>query len=106
MRRGTTPTLPIRVIGADFAGCTLYVTLEQGSLQITKTNDDLSITPTEEGAMVGVFLSQEETLSFKKGTASIQMRWINSSGIADGSAIARIEIKDVLLEGVIEYDTD
>lgn len=103
MRRGTTPTITIRVIGEDFDGSTLYVTLEQGALELTKSGSDVLVTPTETGSTVAIFLTQEETLMFTKGTARIQIRWINSSGVADASPIKNIEVNPILLEGVIVW---
>lgn len=103
MRRGTTPTITIRVTGEDFDGSTLYVTLEQGALELTKSGSDVLVTPTETGSTVAIFLTQEETLMFAKGTARIQIRWINSSGIADASPIKNIEVNPILLEGVIVW---
>lgn len=103
MRRGTTPTIIIRVIGEDFDGATMYVTLEQGSYEVTKTGDDVTVTPTESGSTVSIFLSQSETLGFSKGTARIQIRWIDSGGIAQASPIKSIDVGPILLEGVIDY---
>lgn len=103
MRRGTTPTITITVTGEDFAGATMYVTLEQGNYELTKTGADVVVTPTQTGSTVVIFLSQEETLGFIKGTAKIQIRWINSSGVAQASPIKNIEVDPILLEGVIEY---
>ena len=40
---------------------------------------------------------------FTKGTARIQIRWINSSGVADASPIKNIEVNPILLEGVIVW---
>ena len=101
--RGTTPTITLRVKGTAFENSTLYVTLEQGAFELTKTGNDVLVTPTEDGSTVGIYLSQEETLQFVKGTAKIQIRWINSIGKARATKIKNIEIDPILLEGVIEY---
>ena len=103
MRRGTTPTIIINVTGEDFEDSTLYVTLEQGCFEMTKSGTDVEVTPTETGSTVSIYLSQEETLMFAPGKASIQIRWINSGGMAQASPIKNIEINPILLEGVIEY---
>lgn len=106
MRRGTTPTIVINVTGEDFSGATMYVTLEQGNTQLTKTNTDVVVTPTTDGSTVQIFLSQEETLAFTNGSARIQIRWIDSGGNAQASPIKAIEISPILLDGVITYDGD
>lgn len=103
MRRGTTPTININVTGETFAGATLYVTIEQGALEITKTNDDLTVTVDGNNSVVSVFLTQEETLQFVQGNARIQIRWITSDGTAKASPIKNIIINPILLEGVITY---
>lgn len=104
MYRGTTPTIVINVIGEDFSGDTLYVTLEQEKIELTKTGEDVVVTPTEDGSTVEIFLSQEDTLAFAKGNARIQIRWINASGVAQASPIKTIAVDPILLEGVITYD--
>ena len=106
MRRGTTPTIVINVTGEDFFESTLYVTLEQGEFELTKTGEDVAVTPTDNGATVEIFLSQEETLAFTNGSARIQIRWIDSGGNAQASPIKAIEISPILLDGVITYDGD
>lgn len=103
MRRGTTPTITITVTGEDFAGATMYVTLEQGDVELTKTGTDVVVTATQTGSTVEIFLSQEETLMFTKGTAKIQIRWIDQGGIAQASPIKNITVDAILLEGVITY---
>lgn len=104
MRRGTTPTITINVTGETFDNSTMYVTIEQSTLQITKTGDDIEVYPTEDGCTVALFLTQEETLKFAQGSARLQIRWITSDGVAQASPIKNISVDPILLEGVIEYD--
>ena len=83
MRRGTTPTLELTLTGVDaIASDTLYVTLKQSQREITKTNDDLSIEAGETESVINLYLSQQETLSLRKGTCEIQVRGINALGDA------------------------
>lgn len=105
MRRGTTPTLELTLTGVDaIASDTLYVTLKQSQREITKTNDDLSIEAGETESVINLYLSQQETLSLRKGTCEIQVRGINALGDAWASDIAAINIKEILRDGVITYD--
>ena len=104
MRRYTTPTITITVRGETFADSTIYVTLRQGSTLITKTNDDIIKTVDGENSTLYVLYSQEETGSLAKGTAQIQIRWINSNGIADATRVKLVQIDPVLMEGVIFYE--
>lgn len=103
MYRGTTPTIIINVIGETFENSTIYVTIEQTPLQITKTGEDVIVEATEEGCRLMISLTQEETLQFVKGYAKLQIRWINSSGIAQASPIKTIDVDPILLKGVITY---
>lgn len=103
MRRGTTPTIIIRVTGATFEDSTVYVTLKQCDTVLTKTSDDISISVEGNNSVISVYLSQEETLMFAKGELSIQIRWINSSGNAQASPIKKLEVDPILMGGVIQY---
>lgn len=104
MRRGTTPTITIRVRGETFDDSTIFVTFRQGNILITKTGDDVDKSITLEGCMLYIYLSQEETLSLHNGVMQIQIRWINFSNLAKASPIKTIQVDPILLEGVIEYD--
>lgn len=105
MRRGTTPTITITCIGETFDDSDLFVTLEQGCLQITKSGEDVIKTVLQGGedCTVAIYLTQEETLMLTKGSAQIQIRWINNNGLANASPIKSIKVDPILLEGVIEY---
>ena len=103
MRRGTTPTIIIHVIGTTFEGSKLFVTLEQKNTELTKSGEDVIVTPGDNSAVVELYLTQAETLAFSKGPASIQIRWINSAGVAQASPIKNIDIDPILLEGEISY---
>lgn len=105
MRRGTTPTLELTLTGVDaIASDTLYVTLKQSQKEITKTNPDLSVEDGDSASVINLYLSQQETLSLRKGTCEIQVRGINALGDAWASDIATINIKEILRDGVITYD--
>ena len=101
MYRGTTPTLTINVTGETFAGCTVYVTLQQDNHMITKVNP--TITVDGDDAVIEVEYTQEETLSFRRGQGLLQIRWIDSSETAYASPIKKVDIDAILKEGVIGY---
>ena len=103
MYRGTTPTIVLNVTGENFTGDTVYVTLQQENHKITKTGADLNITPDGDDATIEVFFTQEETLSFRRGTGLIQIRWIAADGTAAASPIKKVDIDPILQEGVIYY---
>ena len=101
MRRGTTPTLVLAVTGLNVAELdTIFITFEQGSLELTKSKDDITID--EEANTIKVTLSQEETLKFNAGSVNVQVRGIVADGsIAVASNIKTIKVGNVLLDGVI-----
>lgn len=98
MRRGTTPTLKIRIKGADLSEMeNIYVTIKQEGKEVTKTGDEISI----EGDMILVHLTQEDTLKFRQSCVWVQMRATTKDGLAVASNIRMLEMKDVLMDGVI-----
>lgn len=99
MRRGTTPTLKIKVIGMDVALFkSVYITIKQGSKELTKTNGDIEI---KDGNILSVFLDQEDTLKFLGGHVDIQLRAVTDNGLAVASDIKRMSMERVLKDGVI-----
>ena len=104
MRRGTTPTFTLNVTGATFSGCNVYVTIRQNGVMLTKSGEDLDISVIdEEHCKIVIGLTQEETLSLKTGKAAIQIRWIDSTGVAGASSIKEFCVNPILLEGEITY---
>lgn len=100
MRRGTTPTIAIKVHGCDLSKFeTIYVTFGQGTNLVDKTGEDLEI----EGDTVSVFLTQEDTLLFdsRKRTVEVQIRAVSEGGVAVASNIRQIPVDAILKEGVI-----
>lgn len=103
MRRGTTPTISLAVQGCDLTGCTIYATLKQGTTIITKTGNDLTVLPATDHTGVTFDLTQTDTLKLKPGKAAVQIRWIDSNGIALATDISEIDVTPILLEGEISY---
>ena len=101
MRRGTTPTFNIEC-DVDLTGYTIFVTLEQGNKEFTLTPE---CEATEDGCVLSVTLTQEQTLVFDdRGAASMQVRAIDQAGLAIASNIMTVDIGKILLDGVIAYD--
>lgn len=80
--RGVTPTLKLKVPESIDLGeaKTVYATFKQGSKKITKSGQDLDIN----GNVVGVYLTQEETLAFGSLDVEVQLNWIYNDVGADG----------------------
>lgn len=110
MYRGTTPTLPIRIAGADLTEAKLFLTIQDGKneqKQITlETPVDFTVTyDAESGATVGdVTLSQEQTLFLSEGSCTAQVRFIFADGTAGTTLKRSLSVNDVLLKDVIAYD--
>lgn len=107
MIRYTTPILPLEVEGVDLSeNEDVYVTLEQGGLELTKSGSDLTILYDAESdiSTITFTLSQEETAAFNiSKSVAIQVNFINSSGVRDATEIATVPVLRNLLDKVINY---
>lgn len=106
MIRGTTPTYTLFVEGHDLTGTTVFVTFKNDRRKLVLSGERLSVTGGEEESIVAFGLTQEETLALKEGTAQIQVRFIDSAGVAYATDIGKVTVGKVLQEGVIEYAGD
>ena len=107
MHRGTTPTNTISV-DLDLRGMTVFVTYAQGSsgeyeILFEKTNSDITINETN----IVVTLTQSDTLalSARKKTVYVQIRAIDSTGVAIASNIMTTTAEAILKDGEIAYDS-
>lgn len=108
MRRYTTASIPLRV-PLDITGANIYVTFKQGSYELEKTNDDMTVAyDSETGRTVlTVNLTQEETSAFVMGKKTrVQVNWIFSDGTRDATVTKGIDISDNLKDEVITYVDD
>lgn len=110
MIRGTTPTLPIRIIGTDIHLARVYLTFEDkrtGTQMTLKTPDDFTVSFDDEtGNTVGdVTLTQEQTMSLQAGSCRVQVRWVFPDGSAGATKQRPITVEDVILKDVITYES-
>lgn len=100
MRRGTSPTLIIKVRGVEVSDLTsIFLTLKQGSKELTARETDITIN-TDDNALE-VPLTQTETLDFDDGYVNIQLRaMVGTKAIA--SDIKTVPMEHILKEGLIE----
>lgn len=98
--RGITPTftltLPQTVDLTETNN--VYATFRQGTNELTKTGDDLTVSEHE----VDVYLTQSETLSFNRGTVLIQLNWTYADGSRGCSEVVGQAWGENLLERVLE----
>lgn len=98
MVQATTPTF-LLTLPIDLTDITKMVfTITQGETKINKEGNDLGIS----GQVVSVYLTQEETMCFKKGTARLQLNWLYPNGERGCSNIVTIEVTPNLLLEVLE----
>lgn len=107
MIRGTTPTFTF-TIKDDTVDLTeaqnVYVTIRQGSKEITKTGEDIEVA----ARTVNIFLEQEESIGLAETSAEVQINWTYLDP-TDGETVRRaatkvktIQIAKQLLKRVIE----
>lgn len=105
----TTPTITLTVEGVDLSSQEVYVSLEQGSVTLTKTGLDLLIT-TETVQQVTTstitfVLMQAESGAFEYNkSVNVQVNWIDSSGARDATEIKAIPVMRNILDEVLTYD--
>lgn len=97
MGRGTTPLYTIKFTGISLQDIgDIYITFEQ-----TKSNQELTKHFPEVAVGDGyayVQLSQAETLAFQKGSAKMQIRFLDNNDNAFKSTIVNVQVSDVLYE--------
>lgn len=106
IERGTTQTVTITVKGWDLTGCDIYATFKQGAKSVTKKTME-SVTYESNATKLQLTLTQKETMSFddmKKG--KVQVRWIDSDGIARKTKIGEFDVDELLYEVVLTKDAD
>lgn len=101
MRRGSTSATTLTVPESlDLtAAKAVYVTFAQGSKLLTKKTGDPGLEI--EAHVCRVRMTQQETLDFAVGPVEIQLRWLMPDGTADGTEVAKVYNKGVLLPEVI-----
>ena len=100
----TTPTISLTVEDIDLTGKDVYVTLEQGCNQLTKTGTQLAISIEEADTVIDMTLTQEESAKFDYNkNAAVQVNWISSDGVRSATDIKKIDVMRNLLDEVIEY---
>lgn len=112
LKPGTTPILTAFIEGEAIQDATVYITINMGDRQLTKSNymhdGSVQVEPAYQGSIqvgtnITVQYSQSETLCLKPGYASIEVGWVFEDGEADKTEIGRIRISKTLYRGVMLY---
>lgn len=100
MIQATTPTFILTL--PDTVDLTviehMYFSLEQGAIELLKTDDDLAI----DGQTVSVYLTQADTAQFNTGKALIQLNWTYADGSRACSNIVTVNVGLNLIKEVVE----
>ncbi len=104
----TTPTVALTIEGVDISSHDIYVSLEQGCNELTKTGTDLNVTTETIGQVTNTnitfTLTQLESASFDfNRNVLVQVNWITSAGVRSATEIKNIPVMRNLLDEVIEY---
>ncbi|MCQ2770331.1 MAG: hypothetical protein MJ236_00830 [Clostridia bacterium] len=98
MIRGTTPTLHVKILGLRTEDVlSWYITIAQDDYLLTFENDRITV---DDDVLV-VPITEEETLQFRDGMASIQIRAVTKSGQRIASDIKSGNIDGLLWDEVI-----
>lgn len=108
MTNYTTPTIMLTVEDKDLTGYDVYVSLEQGKIELTKSGNDIMIDTETVGqitnTVISFVLSQEESAMFRfNASVAVQVNWIDASGAREATEIKGIEVMRNLLDEVIQY---
>lgn len=96
IRRGTTPEITYESSYNADSFDILWLTLKQGDIEITKEKADVTIN----GKEITFKLTQEETLSFKVGSVSMQLRGrTGDDAVAD--EVKSFGVKEIIRDGKI-----
>lgn len=102
MIRGTTPGYELTVIGADLRDCTVYVTIAQGeNRHITLSGERLTITGNLGASKIVFCMTQRESLTFRSGRASVQVKFMDRNNNVNATNIGDIKVLPILNEDVI-----
>lgn len=98
--RGVTPTLTFTFDDDDLdltQASHVYVTF-RGGMEVTKADDELTVAEKQ----IDVYLTQEETLSFRPGSVYVQVNWTYPDGSRAASDVAIFKFSSQLLDKVVE----
>lgn len=103
MYRATTPTHTFTLPIATSTCSEIQVAYQQNDLTLVKHYQDGTLPSgmTLDGNSVIIILTQEETLAFSKGRASVQVRVLTNTGTVMASQKFSISIFDVINEEVL-----
>lgn len=106
MYQGTTPSIVYNVKNFDMTGAKLFVSFKQGTKDVITKTEGVTVVydDIENVSTVVCPLTQEETLALKQGGVQTQIRFVFANGQAYATNIVSLDVRNVLLQGVISYE--
>ena len=103
MYQGTTPVLLLEV-DENLNGKTVQVAFRPiAGETFMKNEPDVEIYPDDEGTLIAVKFSQEETFRIPEGVCQVEVRWVDESGSADISFVGSVDVIGSITKNVITY---
>ena len=101
---GTTPTFTLSIKNKNnlnlYNAKKIYFTIRQGSLKMTKTDNDITI---KNEYTVQISFTQEETIQFRYNIPTdIQLNWTYANGERAATKIKTIQLSRNLIREVLE----
>lgn len=101
MIRGTTSRQEFET-DIDLSKATVFITYQQnGETVVEKSGTDVVF----ENGVIITNLTQADTLKFKHGAVSIQIRYVLEDGSAGASQVLVTTVDDILKDGEINYES-
>lgn len=99
--RFTTPPISLLVRGVDITAADVYVTVEQGDVELNFTGADLDMSASNGDTLITFSLTQQQAGSLNASAQSfVQVNWI-ASGVRYATVIAKVKVFDNLYDEVI-----
>lgn len=95
----TTPTLELVIDGVDLTEATALVTITQGTVELTVT--DPPATYDGKATVLAVTLTQQQSAMFSRGSAEVQVNWLDDGGGRMATDVRSINVGTQLLDEVI-----
>lgn len=100
--QGATPYLMITIEGYDLTdAAAIMVTLRASGVNLNLDQERVTAAADEEGTLLVVHLTQEETLALTPATATVQVRWRDAADEAHTTEMAKIDVASAIYKGVI-----
>lgn len=101
MREYTTPTLTFKIPGVSLSGATVHVTFSDIGENVILDIAPTSIQDTDDGVIITVQLSQQQTALFVSKTYFlVQVNWIIGD-VRSATTILKLKVKTNLLKEVL-----